>query len=221
VAPQLAKAAPLLTRALDRLARDGVSRKIPWFITEFGYSPFGTRAEVDLPGAILNADIVGAFLAWGGAKTYLYGYEPGDLLHEASCTWGNNMLFLSGPPLQKLPSYYAATLLTQEWAQPSGGKHTMYAARTGDPRLAAYAVERPDGLLSILLLNKYPARQITVRVPFDGRADVYQYSPAQYEWRAAGANGHPIRNKPPVKSVSSAGEVSLPPYSITVVRGSQ
>jgi hypothetical protein len=221
VAPQLAKAADLLTRALERLARDGVSRKIPWFITEYGYSPFGTRAEVDLPGAILNADIVGTFLAFGGARTYLYGYEPGDLLHEASCTWGNNMLFLSGPRLQELPAYYAAKLLTEEWTQPAGGQHTLYAARTGDPKISAYAVERPDGLLSILLLNKYPARQVAVRVPLTGRADVYQYSPAQYEWRAAGANGHPVRNKPPVRTLANAREVRLPPYSITVVRGSR
>src|SRR6266478_4490723 len=110
--------AALLTRSLERLAHDGVSRNIPWFMTEYGYSAFGSQAEVDLPGAILNADSVATFLAVGGAKTFLYGYEPGDLLHEVPCTWGNNMLFLNGPPLQKMPAYYAAKMLAEEWTQP-------------------------------------------------------------------------------------------------------
>ena len=219
VAPQLLAMSKMLTRSLEGLAQDGVSRKIPWFMTEYGYSSFGSQAEVDLSGAILNADSVATFLAFGGAKTFLYGYEPDDLLHEASCTWGNNMLFLSGPPLQKMPTYFGAKLLTQEWAKPEGGRHVMYAASTDDPQIGAYAVERPDRLLSILLLNKNPVKRLSVRVPLNGRAEVFQYSPAQYRWHAAGADGHPLRNNPPARNAIDHGVVKLPPYSITVVRG--
>jgi hypothetical protein len=220
VAPQLATASALLTRSLRRLADDGVPRSIPWFMTEYGYSAYGSQAEVDLPGAILNADSVATFLAFGGAKTFLYGYEPGDLLHEASCTWGNNMLFLSGPPLQKMPAYYAAKMLAEEWTQPNGGRHVLYKATTDDPKIAVFAVERPDGLLSLLILNKDPARQVTVRVPMRGQVEARQYSRAQYEWHAAQANGHPVKNNPPAKIVVRDGIVRLAPYSITVARGS-
>jgi hypothetical protein len=220
VAPQLGAASALLTRSLKRLADDGVPRNVPWFMTEYGYSAYGSQAEVDLPGAILNVDSVATFLAFGGAKTFLYGYEPGDLLNESSCTWGNNMLFLSGPKLQKMPTYFAAKMLVEEWAQSCGGRHVMFGATTDDPKIAVYALERPDGLLSVLLLNKDPMRGVTVRVPVRGKVEARQYSRAQYEWRAAGANGHPIRNNPPAKIVVTAGLVRLPPYSITVVHGS-
>jgi hypothetical protein len=220
VAPQLATAAGMLARSLQRLSQDGVSREIPWYMTEYGYSAFASQAEVDLPGAILDAEGVGTFLVSGGAKAFLYGYEPGELLHDVSCTWGNNMLFLNGPELREVPTYYAAKLMAEEWAQPSGGRHTMYAAATDTPKLAAFALERPDGQLSLLLINKDPKRGAIVRVPLAGMADLHQYSPAQYEWRAAGAKGHPRRNDPPVHSTVAGGEVHLPPYSITVVRGS-
>jgi len=220
VAPQLLAVSKMLTRSLEGLAYDGVSRQIPWFMTEYGYSAFGSRAEVDLPGAILNADSVATFLAFGGAKTFLYGYEPGDLLHEASCTWGNNMLFLSGSPLRKMAAYHGAKLLAEEWVQPAGGRHVMYAASTDVPGISAYATQRPDGLLSVLLLNKNPVRQVSVRVPMNGPTEGHQYSPAQYQWHAAAASGHPIRNNPPVRIVTNHGVVKLPPYSITVVRGS-
>ena len=103
------------------MLHDGVSRNIPWCTTECGYSALGSQAEVDLPGAILNADSVATFLAFGGSKTFLYGNEPGDLLHEASCTWGNKMLYLSGSPLQKMPTYYMAKMLVAEWTSREEG----------------------------------------------------------------------------------------------------
>ena len=51
----------MLTDALNELQRGGLTHDIPWLITEYGYSAFGARAEVDLDGALLNADIVAAF----------------------------------------------------------------------------------------------------------------------------------------------------------------
>jgi hypothetical protein len=219
VAPQLAQARELLTRSLQQLARDGVPRNIPWFMTEYGYSAYGSQAEVDLPGAILNADTVGTFLAFGGAKAFLYGYEPGELLHELPCTWGNNMLFLAGRPLQKMPTYYGAQLLTQQFLQPASGNHTMYAASADDPHIGTYAVKRPDGLVSVLILNKDPLKTTTVELPLAGLIDVFQYSRAEYQWHAAGEAGHPIRNKAPSHLRTERKLVQLPPYSITVVRG--
>ena len=58
------------------LRNEGVPADIPWFMTEYGYSVFAGRPEVDIEGALFNADTVGAFLSLGGAKPYLYGYEP-------------------------------------------------------------------------------------------------------------------------------------------------
>ena len=73
-----ADAAPLLLdipkclRAMfASLRADGVPADIPWFMTEYGYSVFAGRAEVDIEGALFNADTVGVFLSLGGAKPYL------------------------------------------------------------------------------------------------------------------------------------------------------
>ncbi len=55
---QLARHPALLAQTLRRLEQDGVPKDIPWIITEYGYSSFAGQAEVELPAALLNAEIV-------------------------------------------------------------------------------------------------------------------------------------------------------------------
>ena len=70
-APHLLQIPKRLGAIMDSLHRDGVPPDIPWLMTEYGYSVFGGRPEVDIEGALFNADTVGAFLSLGGAKPYL------------------------------------------------------------------------------------------------------------------------------------------------------
>ncbi|MDQ6887825.1 MAG: discoidin domain-containing protein [Gemmatimonadota bacterium] len=239
-APQLARAPAMLRAVVRRLERDGLARDIPWVISEYGYSAFAGHAEVELPAALLNAEIVGQFLTLGGDAAFLYGYEPHGLEREPTCDgWGNNTMLLaeSGGGLQRLPAFYAARLLAREWAQPGGGAHRVYDATSdivneiGQPLVTAYAVARPDSLWSVLLINKDPVRGWAVRIRFQdasgrplpalhGRADLFQYSGTQYAWEAAGERGHPTRSLPPDHRVLRDGgeEIALPPYSLSVVR---
>src|SRR5216683_5026682 len=90
---QLAESTQMLTNALNELQQGGLTHDIPWLMTEYGYSAFGARAEVDLDGALLNADSVGRFLTLGGEAAYLYGYEASEIIKEQECSSGNNMLF--------------------------------------------------------------------------------------------------------------------------------
>ena len=236
-APQLAVANKMLTSLLAQMQRSGLTRNIPWIMTEYGYSAFGGRAEMDIEGALLNADIVGTFLTLGGEQTFLYGYEPNEVIHEAPCSSGNNMLFElndRGAITYRMPVYYGARLTTQEWAQPGNGVHELYAVTINDTEITAYAVHRPDGLWSLMIINKDPnqARVVTVKFhneatgsesEFDGAIHLYQYSGKQYELSSDKLEPHPIRDLPPehqtLTSSSSPLVVQLPPYSLTVIRG--
>ena len=67
---------------------------------------------MDIEGALFNADTVGAFLSLGGAKPYLYGYEPNYLQDELKCSWGNLMMLQLSPKsdqLNRLSTYYACS----------------------------------------------------------------------------------------------------------------
>jgi hypothetical protein len=241
--PQLAEASDLLTRTLALQREHGLPANLPMYIGEYGYSAFAGQDEVDLPGALLDADTVGTFLKDGGATAYLYGYEPDALLQESeSCdTWGNLVLLQSDSEHRarhRLATFWETRMLTRDWVLPGNGEHTLYATSSsatdgaGHELVRAYALRRPDGSLSLLLLNVSPSQpyDVSVRITehslatapsrsLQGPLQEWQLSAADYRWRSDGPSGRPARDLPPVHTVLPSGSsaVRLPPYSITVV----
>ena len=215
-AKQLAQSADLLSGSLRKLANAGIPPDLPWYMTEYGFSAYGAQAEVDLPGALLNAESVALFLTSGGAKAFLYGYEPGELLHDRFCTWGNNMLFLDDQPTA---TYWAARVLSESWAAPEGGFHQVFPVITSNRLVSAYALLRPSGEFSILIVNKSPTMPESVNSPFEGPFTVTSFSGVQYKWQAAGSRSRPLRSNPPARSQQIAKSVQILPYSLTVITG--
>ncbi len=238
-APQLLEVPKRLSAMLTSLRADGVPSDIPWLITEYGYSVFSGRHEVDIEGALFNADTVGAFLTLGGSKPYLYGYEPNYLQDELKCSWGNLMMLQLNPKsdqVNRLSAYYAAQLITKEWMQATNETHEIFPVTiekkaTLSPVVTLYAVRRPDKQWALLAINKHPNRAARLNVQFKipgakepvsfvGQVEVIQFSRAQYAWHDDGPNGHPIRSLPPARFTREASSsYDLPPYSLTVLRG--
>ena len=190
-APQLLEIPKRLDAMMTSLRADGVPSDIPWLMSEYGYSVFSGRPEVDIEGALFDADAVGAFLTLGGTKPYLYGYEPNYLQDELKCSWGNLMMLQLNPKndqLNRLSAYYAAQLITKEWMQPVNEPHEIFPVTINEtkngthglpavaasaeagvtrPTLTAYAVRRPDRQWALLAINKDPKRAAQLKVEFN------------------------------------------------------
>jgi len=239
-APQLLEIPKRLGSMLASLRTDGVPATIPWFMTEYGYSVFAGRHEVDIPGALFNADTVGAFLTLQGSKAYQYGYEPNYLADELKCSWGNLMMLQLNPKndqVNRLSAYYAAQLITKEWMQRMNETHDIFPVTvkqrkpTSSSAVTVYAVRRPDKQWALLAINKHLNRSARLNVEFKfsgaqpparlaGQVEVIQFSREHYAWRDDGPNGHPIRSLPLVHLTREASSFyELPPYSLTVLRG--
>jgi len=236
---QLQDAPVMLSDALNELERSGLTKNIPWIISEYGYSAFGARAEIDLEGALLNADSVGRFLTLGGDVAYLYGYEGSEPIKDNACSAGNNMMFFIGASddfEKPTATYWGARLLSQEWVKPGDEVHELYPAVSdlmnsqGEQIVTAYALRRPDGLWSLMLINKDPSRAHEVKVAFRdgargmsefvGSVDMFQFSHEQYQLSSDRDNPRPIKSESPAHTVIQAGStIDLPSYSLTVVRG--
>ena len=237
---QLLETSKRLSEMITSLRRDGVPTAIPWLMTEYGYSVFAGRHEVDIEGALFTADTVGTFLTLGGSKPYLYGYEPNYLQDELKCSWGNLMMLQLSPnsdELNRLAGYYAAQLLTKEWMQPTNGTCGIFPVTIKpvkpmlSPVVSVYAARRTDKQWALLAINKDPNRTARLSVQFNfsgvrrqvsfaGSVDVIQFSRDQYLWQDDGPNGHPMRSLPPVRFTQQTSSFyDLPPYSLTVLRG--
>jgi hypothetical protein len=237
-APQLASAPGRLTEALRRLHEQGVPRTLPLVIAEYGYSAFASRAEVGIEGALYDADLLGHFLSLGGATAFLYGYEPTYLDHEPRCdAWGNNTLFLATNTRairKPVAAFHAIHLITHDWLELGSAQHAIYAASptvagAPDSLLSAFAVKRPDGKWSVLLVNRDAKRPRSVQLRFAddsnaavirGLHDEWLFSRAQYRWIPNGQYGHPQPDRPPLHRRTRADRIQLPPYSLAVVRES-
>ncbi len=235
-APQLAVAPEMLAIALKNI-QNILPDNTPLYVTEYGYSAYEGKSEVEIEGALLYVDILGKFMQLGGSKSFLYGYEPAWLQQTNNCGFGNNMIFGlgdNGKIKYKTAAFYAMQMLTHFWAQPSDSLLEVYPSecdifnRKKQSLISAYPLRTPDGKWSLMLINKDPRRTWNVDIEAENMVSkekiawhplhLTQYSRIQYHWKDDGMNGHPDLNLPPVtKKIEGLANIILPPYSVTIV----
>jgi hypothetical protein len=231
----------LLTHIMQVWRDDGLPPDIPMFDTET--NAHGGEAAVDVFGALWLGDSFAGFLTAGGKATYYYHALPYSPPHPAcKNSWGTYHMFMVDRNYQiesRTSQYFAAQLLTQEWVQPGKAEHRLFAASSdlkdtqGHVLVTAYALLRPDGQWSLLLMNKDYDHPHPVQIVFHdgdsnsdrfftGSVTMVTFGKAQYQWHPAGRNGYADPDGPAVTSRLNGGadaNYTLPPASITVLRG--
>lgn len=231
----------LITHIMKVWRDDGLPPGIPLLDTET--NAHGGEAAVDIFGALWLADSFGGFLSAGGQSTHYYhdlSYSPP---HPACAnSWGTYHLFMVDEHYviqQPTSQYFAAQIITQEWAEPNDKEHVQYLATSdvkdaqGHVFVTAYALHRPDGQWSLMLINKDREHSHPIHVTFhgvDGRGNFYfanqvteiTFGKEQYQWHPDRKKGHADPDGP-AKSVMVTGGVGatyeLPAASLTVLRG--
>ncbi|MGE5144354.1 MAG: glycosyl hydrolase family 5, partial [Acidobacteriota bacterium] len=135
-------------------------------------------------------------------------------------------------------TYFAAHMINLEWLQHRAGVHEMFPSSTditdADSNLlvTSYAVHRPDGNWSLMLVNRDETNPNTVRVVFEDAkrkrtasfsrpVTLVSFGSEQYVWINDGPNSHPDPDHPPVATQlrGPPSTFTLPQASITVLRG--
>ena len=226
----------LVSRIVAIFRRDNLPTGLPLYITEANYSQNETDAAQEVAGALWYAEMMGALLSSGGSGGFFYEYEPIPLSPSFPCQgWGSyGVLEGNGKYEAKAPlsQYFAARMLTQRWSVPGAGTHALYPVLADKSAwVVAYPLKRPDGLWSLLLVNRdfASAHAVTVRFEtqagtawFSGRVNQTQFGPAQYAWIAKGVHSYPDPDGPPSSTIVPGGpgaHFTLPPESLTVLTG--
>jgi len=231
----------LITHIMKVWRDDGLPPSIPLLDTET--NAHGGEASVDIFGALWLADSFAGFLTAGGQSTHYYhalSYSPPHPICPNS--WGTYHLFMVDDQYeiqQPTSQFFAAQLLTQEWSQPKDAEHLLYRAASdvrdaaGNVLVTAYALHRPDGQWSLMLINKDNDHAHRLRVVFHdaeanqdvsfiGQVTMITFGKEQYQWHPDRKKGHADPDGPPKTSTLQAGKdtkYDLPAASVTVLRG--
>jgi hypothetical protein len=130
-------------------------------------------------------------------------------------------------------------MLNLEWVAHRSGVHQMFPSTVeirdteGNALVTTYAVHRPDGNWSLLLVNRDQSNAHTVRVMFEdfkgrqaegfaGPVSFATFGSEQYVWQDNGPGSHADPDGPPAgRTLAGDRQASytLPKASITVLRG--
>ncbi len=236
----LFKEPELLTHIVQVWRDDGLPADVPMFNTETN-AP-GGDAAMDVFGALWLGETFPAFLTAGGKASYYHHALPYSTPHPACWnSWGTYHMFTIDSHYlikQKTSQFFAAQMLTQEWAEPKDAEHRLFRAASdikdaeGHTLVTAYAVLRPDGQWSLMLINKdydnshevairFHDEDTNVDSVFVGSVDRITFGKEQYRWHPAMRNGYADPDGPPLRSIlpAGAGHYVLPAASMTVLRG--
>ena len=221
---------------------DGLPPKLPLLITEVNIAWATGESFVDTFGALWLADYVGAFFTAGGDGLYYFHYLPGPLhggCNESYGTFGMFNVDSNYQIRQPTSQFFASQMLTRQWVQPGGGEHRVFPAASdivdpaGHNLVTAYALQRPDGQWSVLIVNKdqhnpHPVRLVfhngesgTERVLTGPTAHI-SFGKAQYQWHAKAGEGYADPDGPAAEATITAGAETVfdvPAASLTVIRG--
>jgi hypothetical protein len=191
--------------------------------------------------ALWLADNVGSFFEGGGAAFYHSPIQPQGI--QNSCLgWASWSNFVSDGAYDikgYTSPYFAARMINLEWVEHRSGRHQMFASSTGiedgegNVLVTSYALYRPDGNWSVMLVNRDQSSAHTVRLQFEdstgkprawfsGPVAFVTFGSEQYAWIDEGPASHADPDHPPVATTVTAGadtRFTLPKASITVLRG--
>jgi F5/8 type C domain len=235
---------PQLVEGILKVWReDGVPGDVPLMNTESNVSWALTDPMQDLFAGLWLADSVGAFLTHGGPGAVYYhspiqpeALRPGC---HAYSTYGN---FVADEELnikQYTAQYFASQLVNLDWVKHGAGTHRLFPVE-GDLEddaehdlISAYAVKRPDGEWSLLVINKDPSNAHDVSVAFEnggnetaghftGPVKKVTFGEAEYVWHPSGPASHADPDGP-LKRESlewkDGQKILLPKASMTVLTG--
>jgi hypothetical protein len=219
---------------------DGLPPDVPMFITESNIAWSDGESFVDIFGALWLADYVGAFFNAGGKGLYYFHYLPMGVTPGCNESMGTFGMFTASKTYdveKPLSQFFASQLINNEWVQPGNGVNKTYSAvgdisdAAGHALVTAYALLRPDGQWSLLVVNRDQENAHKMRVEFNdsgrtnafsGPVTVFNFGSAQYQWHPTEHGGFPDPDGPALKNSIAASADTLyefPKASITVLRG--
>jgi hypothetical protein len=212
----------IMRHVLHMWREDGVPGNVPLIISESGITAGGGgRGNLGVTGrAIWECDAFGTFFEQGGRAFYRPAINNGAGGRWAGGTGANGGGAYGTP---EYTPFTSAHIINFEWLQHGAGANQIFPASTdlmdaaGRKVITSYAVHRPDGNWSLMLINHDLSAAHQVHLVID-EANHVQHSFAGPVTLVQYCNT-PSDNKNTTIAPTPNGMYTLPSGSITVIRG--
>lgn len=205
----------------------------PVWITEFNTSDHVQPHDISvhLENGIWLAGYLGEFIRAFGPRAWANMWDiqnGGSAIHQADGADHGYLQAESGPfQYQERADYWAMTQLAAHWALPGDARdHALVQVASSERRLASYAALRPDGKLSLLVVNQDPTASYRADLRIQGfrpakKGVCWTFDADHYAWETATAPYHADPDRPPtrtdLKGLRPSFRHVFAPYSITVL----
>ena len=222
---------PMLANNLRQMLTDYLgptSTNVELTVTENGGG--GDRQRTSIVGGLFFADSIGQILQtefnarlwWDlrNGRSTIADSDPafsGWRTNNAGFYYDEGIVYNNAEPTNRYPTFYCAKLL-KYFAR---GGDTVVKATSDYPLLAAYAAKRTNGTLSLLVINKSSASNLTAAVKIAGyvpttNAVVYRYGIPQDDAARTGV-GSPDLAQEALTNAAVNFTNTFVPYSATVL----
>ncbi len=211
---------------------------IPVFMSEFNVDPGDVNFQVQLGNGLWVADALGHFVTDFGSRGFSNLWDTLNGGNAPVSTGGGDLGYLNvdgsvpAYQYQAHASYWAMRMLTNDWAiSGDATPHHLVSTTIGgvsSALLAAYSDYRPDGILSLVVINKNPTASYATNLnlaPFvpNATANEWVYNSTNYQWVTTGAPPyHAAPDTAPTTltatGVSNSFPITFGPYSINVLQ---
>jgi hypothetical protein len=210
---------------------------VPVFLTEYNIG-LGASATPVYANQLVNglwiANVLGEYAHYfgNGGSTYLWNMLSGGSTTDSSdptagdlgyLQWNNNSY-----RFQEHAEYWAMQMMSANWAIAGDTRtHQLVATTSSQPSLASYADLRPDGALTLAVINRdegnaYGATINLGSFAVGSAADVWTFDARNYVWETTAAPYHAEPDTAPTHTLTCGASASTPftfgPASITVIR---
>jgi hypothetical protein len=206
---------------------------VPVLMSEFNVDPGDENFQVQLGNGLWVADALGRFITDFGSRGFTNIWDTLNGGSDHTSTTGGDLGYLDNTPSTYQPhaSYWAMKMMTNDWAKPGDTARHQLISTSASPAaslFAAYSDYRPDGVFSLMVVNKNPTNPYNTWItglPFtpNSSANEWIFSSANYAWQTATTPYNASPDTAPTSlTFNTGGGASFPvtfqPYSITVLQ---
>jgi hypothetical protein len=231
----------LMKLILDVWRADGVPHNVPLVVSESHLAAQLTGAMSTIFAGLWLADNIGSFFEGGGSAFFHSPIQPQPV--ESTClgsaTSSNFVADRDYNVTGYTSLYFAAHMINLEWISHRSGMHKMYHSSLdiedaeGNHLVTSYAIHRPDGNWSVMLVNRdqedahaigvvFEDANDRIKSSFAGPVELITFGSEQYVWHDEGLRSYANPDGPPIGHTTAGGAEStytLPKASVTVLRG--